>query len=149
MEIVYKKLPADELQGIKHLWEKLRLMHYEKSNYFKDFMKTVSFETRCEKFLKMGPDHLSIDIALFGADIIGYCISSYQDEAGEIDSLFVEKQYRSHNIGEALIQSGIDWLREKGCKKIMVSVAEGNEEVFGFYRKQGFYPRMTCLELKN
>ncbi|AKL95821.1 hypothetical protein CACET_c23750 [Clostridium aceticum] len=42
----------------------------------------------------------------------------------------------------------IDWLKGESCKKIFVAVADGHESLFDFYMKQGFYPRLTYLELK-
>ena len=42
----------------------------------------------------------------------------------------------------------IAWLDNAGAVRKRVSVAYGNEAAGTFYRKFGFYPRMTVLEQK-
>ena len=68
-----------------------------------------------------------------------------KDNTGEIDSIFVLQGYR-FGIGEQLMQKGLQWMDEMGAEKIVVNVAAGNEQAFGFYEKHGFYPRRTMLE---
>mgnify|MGYP000956525834 FL=1 len=78
---------------------------------------------------------------------VGHCISSVdKDYTGEIDSIFVLKGYRGVGIGEQLMQKGLQWMDDMGAEKIVVNVAAGNEQAFGFYEKYGFYPRRTMLE---
>ena len=77
----------------------------------------------------------------------GYCISSVdKNNTGEIDSIFVLHSCRGLGIGEQLMQKGLQWMDEIGAEKIVVNVAAGNEQAFGFYERYGFYPRRTMLE---
>ena len=41
------------------------------------------------------------------------------------------------------------WFDEHGSIRNRVSVGNGNEEVLDFYKKFGFFPRMTVLERKK
>ena len=78
---------------------------------------------------------------------VGYCVSSLSEEmAGEIESIYIEAGYRSRGIGTALMERTLTWLDAGGSVRNRVSVADGNEGAFGFYRKFGFSPRLTVLE---
>jgi ribosomal protein S18 acetylase RimI-like enzyme len=57
----------------------------------------------------------------------------------------VEKDYRLSGIGDSLITRALRWLETVTVKKTILSVAEGNEGVFAFYRRHDFYPRVTVL----
>ncbi len=78
----------------------------------------------------------------------GYCISAITNETGEIESLYLTEDVRGKGLGETLCSCAVEWMKKRNCKKIQVSVSYGHEEVFGFYQKLGFYPRMTMLQLK-
>jgi ribosomal protein S18 acetylase RimI-like enzyme len=81
---------------------------------------------------------------------VGYCVSSLsQEKTGEIESIFVDEIYRSCGIGSALVTRALVWLDENGSTRNRISVSEGNEPVWNFYKKFKFYPRMTVLEQKK
>lgn len=150
MDYIIKDIDVDELDLIKPLWEKLNQLHLHDSIYFKEHYKTNTFENRCKKFLEMEKKDIRIEIVKDNkAVIIGYCISTVEKEKGEIESLFIEEEFRKNRLGNKLIENAIEWLKEKRCNKILVSVADGHEGVFDFYMKNGFYPRLTYLELKE
>ncbi len=72
-----------------------------------------------------------------------------QEKTGEIESIFVEEGYRSRGIGSALVERALAWLDTNDSVRNRVSIADGNEAAFSFYKKFGFYPRMTVLEQKK
>ncbi len=74
-------------------------------------------------------------------------ISSYN--TGEIESIFIEPDYRSYHIGSDLISRALDGMDTCGVRRKRVSVGESHEEVWVVYRKFGFYFRMTILEQKQ
>lgn len=138
------------LDDIKELWEALNDHHKEKSLHFKEFYNKFSFDTRKADLIKQAQNrHMQVAVA-FDDEVqicAGYCISSVDnDHTGEIDSIFVLPSYRGFGIGEQLMQKGLQWMDEMGAEKIVVNVAAGNEQAFGFYEKYGFYPRRTMLE---
>ncbi len=78
---------------------------------------------------------------------IGYCISTIdREQIGEIDSLFVLPEWRGMALGHTLITRSLNWLREQGVQRTRLSVAAGNEQVFGSYAKHGFFPAKIILE---
>ena len=143
-----KLIDKNQINKIKALWKKLNEMHLEDSHFFKDLYKTFDFEKRCQKFDELLDKNIRIEIIEDDTAIVGYCISTIEKGSGEIDSLYIEKNYRKYGYGGQLVENSISWLKANNCNKIMVAVAEGHESVFGFYEKYGFYPRMTYLQMK-
>lgn len=146
-----REISINELNKIKSLWEKLNIIHLNDSQYFKEHYRTNTFEERCKKFYRIHPSNIKI-MAVESDDkaIVGYCISTINREelSGEIESIYIENDLRQSGIGTQLINMSINWFKENNCKKINVSVAEGHESVFEFYKKFGFYPRLISLQLK-
>jgi ribosomal protein S18 acetylase RimI-like enzyme len=148
--ITYATIAKDSIGSIRPLWEALNRLHREKSANFKEHFSHNTFERRIEKFLALPDDHLFVGTAEDSGAVIGYVVATVSadgtgDGTGEIDSIFIDSDYRAHGVGSALIEQALTWLSEKGCATISVGVAEGNEEAFGFYRRFGFHPRMTIL----
>ena len=44
--------------------------------------------------------------------------------------------------------ASLNWIMSCNAKKTIVKVSVGNEEVFGFYSKYGFAPRLIELQLQ-
>lgn len=144
------QIEKENLNLIKPLWEKLNQIHLKDSKYFKDHFKTFTFEKRIEKFAQIEEQNIYVEIVQNENNIpSGYCISTVDGKKGEIDSVYIEKEIRKSGLGRKLVENGISWMKKIGCEKIIVGVAEGHEEVFDFYIKLGFYPRMSYLELKR
>ena len=82
--------------------------------------------------------------------LVGYCVSGVDRWLnGEVESIFVVAQWRGHGIGTALMEKALEWLKSKGTKRNIVSVAVGNEQAYVFYQQFGFYPRRTLLEQRK
>jgi GNAT superfamily N-acetyltransferase len=143
MEI--KEITKSEIHVIQALWEKLNEVHLHDSIHFKEHFKTFTFEKRCKDLISKNSTNIKIDV-LYNAKIpVGYCISTIEDETGEIESLFVEEEFRKLGYGYKLVEQGILWLETNRCEKIEVSVTAGHESVFSFYKRFGFQPRMISL----
>lgn len=143
------RIKKDNLSLIKQLWEKLRVIHLAESRYFTDRYRDMTFEKRCQKFELIDDNNLLMELIKEGDTTVGYCISSFQKGIGEIDSLFVEETQRNKGYGKELVYSAINWLNQKQCEKIILSVADGHESVLPFYEKMGFYPESILLQLKK
>ena len=66
-----------------------------------------------------------------------------------MESLFVDEAYRSEGIGTAPVRMGLAWTDFWRVVRKRVSAGNGNEAAWTFYRKSGFYPRMTLPEKKQ
>ncbi|MGB9936468.1 MAG: GNAT family N-acetyltransferase [Methanobacterium sp.] len=152
MNISYHELNKDQIDRIKPLWNKLRDYHATISPNFSNTYAAIEFEDRRGEILKKSANGtLRIDIVKDEDSncYIGYCISSISEEnIGEIDSIFLEEEYRSSGIGNKLMTRALNWINEKGVKGKKIVVAVGNEELFSFYQKFDFLPRHIILEQK-
>lgn len=149
--ITYKRLSIRHLSEIKPLWEELNKIHLADSVYFKEHYQSFSFETRSSKWMKLQEDDIFILVAQTDDSTpIGYCVSTIDiDKNAEIDSLFVDINFRQQGIGRELIEKSKEWFQKSNCTSIRLSVSYGHESVLPFYMKSGFFPRLTTLEFKK
>ncbi|MFX1419470.1 MAG: GNAT family N-acetyltransferase [Promethearchaeota archaeon] len=76
--------------------------------------------------------------------IVGLCsvhTNPNQNQIGLIEDLGVLPNYQRCKIGRAILASGIETLRKKGCAIIKLTVDTENENALGLYKKAGFYIR--------
>jgi diamine N-acetyltransferase len=140
------------LDLVQPLWEKLNKHHEINSNNFSDRFRNLKFEVRKNRFIN--DENLVVKIDLIKdkdkAEYIGYSISTInKDLIGEIDSLFVDKEYRKYGLGDNLMNRALEWLDSNQVKTKIIGVAEGNENVLEFYKRYGFYKRRVILEQVN
>lgn len=150
----FQFISGDEelLDLVQPLWEKLNKHHEVNSSYFSDKFRNLKFEVRKNKFIKSNNLQVKIDLIKdIEKDLyVGYCISTInEDLTGEIDSIFVEKEYRKYGLGDKLMNIALEWLNSKQVKTKIIGVAEGNENVLEFYKRYGFYKRRVILEQIN
>jgi ribosomal protein S18 acetylase RimI-like enzyme len=150
MNINYIEINKEEIDEIKPLWEKLRDIHQNLSPYFPERYTEFTFQERKEELLTKSKNGiLRIDAAKDEetGQLIGYCISSISNElVGEVDSIYLEKKYRSSGIGDKFMKRSLKWMDEKGVKSKIVMVAAGNEDTLAFYRRYNFFPKHIILE---
>lgn len=138
------------LDDIKELWEQLNQLHLEKSPFFKSHYRTFTFDARKQALLSCARAGRLFICVAYDKDIkIGYCVASVVGNTGEVDSIYVKPDYRRTGIGSALMEKSLDRIKSNNAGKIIVKVAFGNEEAFGFYSKYGFAPRLTELQMKD
>jgi ribosomal protein S18 acetylase RimI-like enzyme len=145
LNLEIETIELSQISRIKNLWERLNKVHLEDSTYFKDHYANLSFDERCENFSTKSSNEIQIDLLADNDKTVGYCISTINNNIGEIDSLFIADKYRKSGYGKRLVERCMDCFGLNNCEKIQVSVAEGHESVFGFYEQFGFYPRLTYL----
>lgn len=145
MEII--EIPKDSIDEIEPLWRELNTHHHERSKNFKGHFSSFTFAERSKKLLEM--DKLAIFAARENSELVGYCIASSNNGAGEIDSLYIKSQFRGASLGMLLTETAMSWLSGLDCCQISVYVAEGNEKAIPFYEKFGFKKRFHVLQNKN
>jgi len=153
-KIEYINFDKSGINRIRELWEGLNKHHFERSVNFKERYAKMTFEKRKELlFNKLGNGNMFIELALDSVSEkpVGYCLSIITksgDMEGEIESLFIIPSYRKKGIGEAFIQHALEWLDSNKVSSKRIIVAAGNEEIFPFYEKFGFFPKFITLEKK-
>jgi diamine N-acetyltransferase len=145
----YSIIDLKEIIIIKELWGKLNLHHLERSPDFNEHYTHQTFESRFAKIMKMPGGCVRVEAAYDDSGKpVGYCVCSMENGAGELDSIYIKPPFRKKGVGFILARNGIEWMKEKGCDPIIVTVAGGNEDVFPFYEELGFRVRKTVLQLK-
>ncbi|SMP40627.1 GNAT family N-acetyltransferase [Anoxynatronum buryatiense] len=150
--VVYLSGGKELLDQVKPLWEKLNVHHRQHATHFADQFDRLTFDVRKQKFLSDEAMKVRVDLVKVKkeSEYVGYCVSTITDEnMGEIDSLYVEPEYRQYGIGDRLMRLSMSWFNEHRVDHCIIGVAEGNERLFDFYERYGFYPRKTILEQKR
>ncbi|OGN89086.1 MAG: hypothetical protein A2158_03275 [Chloroflexi bacterium RBG_13_46_14] len=149
MNIKYSVTDEEGIDIVASLWEKLNEHHGGISRHFSfDYPDRNWINRKNELLHDADGGQLRIDLArdTDNGVLVGYCISSIKrDGLGEIDSIFIESDYRRHGIGDNLINSALEWLKGRAVKKIIVQVLVGNEEAHPFYTRLGFLPRTMLM----
>jgi len=70
--------------------------------------------------------------------LVGTVMAGYDGHRGWIYSLAVDPAFRKQGIGRGLLRRAETSLLERGCVKINLQIADGNEAVIGFYEKTGY-----------
>jgi phosphinothricin acetyltransferase len=148
--VEYRTTDIAGIEVIRPLWNRICEHHRIRARTFRAFFESTTFDDRKAHFARCAEaGDLQVDLACDPATgrCVAYCVTSLSAErTGEIESLYVDEAYRSLGVGTALVRRALMWLDENGSIENRVSVAEGNEEAFPFYRRFGFYPRRTVLE---
>ena len=71
-------------------------------------------------------------------EIIGYGGMWNVVGEGQITNIAVGKDHRGMGVGSRLLESLIEWAKEKEIKIIGLEVREGNINALGLYKKYGF-----------
>lgn len=149
INVEYVEGGQESIYLIQPLWQNLRIHHKNKSKYFADTYATKRFQDRVGELTADSKVGIKVNLVKDKDtdQYIGYCVSTIDKEMiGEIDSLYVKKEYRKHGIGNELMRRALEWLDKNKVKSKRVVVAHGNENVIDFYNHYGFYIRKTVLE---
>jgi len=139
------------LDEVGPLWEKLNRIHGDQSLHFAHgFHENVFSGRKAGLVQKAKTGKILIELAQDDGHNIGYCVTTInRAHIGELESVFVENDYRGQKIGKHLVQSSLDWMDKHKVKSKYLVVAGGNEKVIGFYEKFNFYPSNTTLTYKG
>ncbi len=146
--VIYDAGGAELLDSVEPLWRQLIQHHSELSHHFSQEIASRTFKKR-RRDLVSKSDKLRVELAKAQDELVGYSISTIDDTGvGEIDSMFVVEASRNEGVGDALMRSALDWLDSNGVLSKVLTVAIGNERVYSFYERYGFFPRDVVLEQK-
>lgn len=105
---------------------------------------------KTEKELKEITEHELNDpriiylLAMENEEPIAFVILSFAsevDKSAYLGEIFVKEEYRNQGLGGNLINEAMEIAKDKGLKKIRISVAKNNLSAQNLYRQLGFLPK--------
>lgn len=87
-------------------------------------------------------------VALEGGRIVGFVFAFNSRKVGWVTLLCVEPEFRGRGIGTSLLESAIEYLRQRGVEVIKLDV-EPDNPALGLYRKFGFEVERRLLRLRK
>jgi len=151
MNICIVQKSINEIELMKPLWELLNSIHLDKSINFKRKYEEFTFDKRIQSiYEKSQKGKIKLDMLLNSDNgiYIGYCLSSIEDNAGEIESIYVGSQYRKYGLGDKLMKSTLSWFKSNAITNIKINVVYANDEAVPFYERYGFYIGNYILKRK-
>ena len=142
-KIIIRKARIDELGQIQNLTH--RLFAYEtKSDRllntrwpYQQGKKVLEIRIRGGKFVCF--------VAEFDKKIVGYLTGEVKKgepwkpvRKSELESMFVQDEYRSKGIGRKLTREFLKWSKKKGVKRAVVFAYVANKRAVKFYKRLGF-----------
>lgn len=110
-----------------------------------EYLHSLRNESLLQK-TKDGKLHVQLVYVGKEQEPIGFCITSLtKDRVGEIETLYVVDRYQRNKLGGKLFQNAMAWMETEKAIEQRLVVATGNEKVFNFYAKYGFFPGYTTL----
>ena len=112
MKIEYLEKDHTGLDVIEPLWEKLKEHHRVRSVHFKEQFSKTTWEMRRKEILdKAHNGAMLVHLAKDNDKVVGYCVTSIDDKnIGEIETIFVEAEYRRVGIGVNFMRRAIAWM---------------------------------------
>ena len=80
-------------------------------------------------------------VALDQKRIVGFIGAYPHHEYGHVIGMLVDTSHRGRGIGETLLETAIDWARDRTLPNISLLVFPHNEAAIALYRKHGFEQR--------
>jgi diamine N-acetyltransferase len=150
-DIAYREVTVDRIDEVRLLWEKLNGYHSRLSPHLAEEIGCRTFDHRkLDLVARANAGKIRIELAAHGERDIAYCISSVQaGGVAEVDSVFVDTQFRGSGIGTELLRRALAWFRDVRATSIIVSVMHGNDSAVAFYQRFGFRPRAILMRLSG
>jgi ribosomal protein S18 acetylase RimI-like enzyme len=148
--VCYRDISFDEVGIIEEVWERNRIYHETSSNYFKDLYTGINFRERINGFSSAKEGNIKITLVEDekSQKLLGYCISTFNENEGEPQTLHVIEEARDKGIGKKLMEIHLDWLKTNGCRDIKIAVSHENDNAINFYESLGFKPNTLEMRLK-
>lgn len=147
MDIKYQIGGSELLDKVAGLWEDLRYFHAGIDPQWAELTSSRKWDDRRSGLLEKSlSGQMLVGLAKHQDELIAYCIATIDDKRkGEIDSLYVSKDWRGQGIGRHLLIKSVDWLKNNNTTIQQLAVREGNEKALTFYQRCGFTPLMRIL----
>jgi len=143
-DIVISKAEVGDEVGIAYVAKETWLVTYPNEKLgitkadilSKDFDSAEKLARWVETIKENGLKNRYIICAKNNGKVIGFCAAGKEENYNEVRALYLLPQWHKKGIGKKLVENVLQWLGKD--KKIILKVAEYNENAIGFYKKCGF-----------
>lgn len=150
--MIIRKARIEDLLAIQDLSAELFKIEQQRDPALKmDWPYKEGKEYFVERITKSGVCFVAEE----GGQIIGYQAGAIEESevewrpirCVEAENMLVKEEFRGRGVGTALLKSLIEWAKEQGAQKVMVSAYASNERAIELYKRMGFKPYAVDLEI--
>ena len=152
-KIVVRRAENSDLEDILRL--NFELFKKEHKEYDPNLDMNWTYGLGADIFKKsINNDDYFAMIAQVGGKTIGYLRGSLHQDSwkvghgAELDSLFVDENYRNNGIGKQLVEAFLGWCKAKKVNYVAVRASARNYSGIAFYKQAGFQDYDVVLENK-
>lgn len=147
MRILIRKISEKDFGNINKLF--IKVDEYHRINLSSIFEKKENIGRTIE-YLKniCNSEESELFVAEYDNEIVGIVeinikrtVNNFLKKDREwvsLDTIMIKEKYRNNGIGEMLMDTVLDWSREKNINRIELNVYEFNKSAIKFYQRLGF-----------
>lgn len=142
-EIVIRRATIGDLKTIQELNNEL--FKLEKENFDSTLIDNWPISKDGEKYFSDLIKYHYVLIAEVNEEVVGYLVCSINEKVsyekiqyGELNNMFIKKQFRGLGIGRKLINTFINYCKNNNINDIKVNASYKNVNAIKFYKIMGF-----------
>lgn len=147
MRVLIRKIGEKDFGDINKLF--IKVDEYHRINLSSIFEKKENIGRTIE-YLKniCNSEESELFVAEYDSEIVGIveinirrAVNNFLKKDREwvsLDTIMIKEKYRNNGIGEMLVDTVLDWSREKNINRIELNVYEFNKNAIKFYQRLGF-----------
>lgn len=153
MEIIYRKAMLEDFECIQELNYKLFDLEY--NNFDPALNMNWTYSKTGEEYLKKLIKKGTVWVAVDNNKVIGYLAGNIEGKPSyatkslsELDTFYINKEYRNQGIGKRLVEEFKNQCINQGIEEMIVTAKEKNINAREFYKNIGFQDFEITYKMK-
>ncbi len=147
MEYLIRKAEKNDAESVARVHVDTWQSHY-RGQISDEYLDNISIQERKDMWDKdfSNPEEKSETfVAEIGNKIIGFCSvgpsrdKDAEEKTGELYAIYLDPSIQKKGIGSALMDTGLNFLKEEGFLMATLWVLRSNKSTIGFYESKGWY----------